>query len=57
MPPPHSNPTDIVTAATAAARDRHARHEWLWAMTRAERIAAFYRGELTLGDCLAWSGR
>jgi hypothetical protein len=26
-------------------------------MTREERIAAFYRGELTFNDCLAWSSR
>jgi hypothetical protein len=29
----------------------------LWSMTGEERTAAFYRGELSLGDCLAWARR
>jgi hypothetical protein len=55
QPPP--TPTELVAAATAAASHEQARYEHLWAMTRAERIAAFYRHELTLGDCMAWSQR
>lgn len=57
MTQPPTDPTEIVARATAVARDRAARHEHLWAMTREERIAAFYRGELTFNDCLAWSRR
>ena len=41
------------TGATAAA----ARLEALWAMTPAERVAAYGRGELSLGACLAWARR
>jgi hypothetical protein len=54
--PPH-NPNEIVAAATAAAANRETRHAHLWAMTREERIAAFYRGELGFRDCQAWSRR
>jgi hypothetical protein len=55
MTRPPFNPNELVDAATAVARTRAARHQRLWAMTREERIAAFYRGELTFSDCLAWS--
>ena len=57
MAPPPSNPSELIDAATAAAKTRAARHERLWAMTREQRIAAFWRGELTFGDCQAWSRR
>jgi hypothetical protein len=57
MTQPPSNPTELVAAATTAAAAEQARYERLWAMTRAERTAAFYRGELTLGECMAWSSR
>ena len=54
-PPP--DPLAVVNAATAVAAQRAARHAHLWAMTRQERVAAFYRGELTFADCQAWSRR
>jgi hypothetical protein len=57
MTRPPTDPTEIVAAATAAAATRAARHEHLWAMTREERVAAFYRGELSFNDCQAWSRR
>jgi hypothetical protein len=38
-------------AADASLRER------LWAMTPRQRLAAFYRSELSLGDCLAWARR
>jgi hypothetical protein len=53
--PHHAN--EIVARATADAAARAARHEHLWSMTREERVAAFYRGELTFSDCQAWSRR
>ena len=31
--------------------------EALWRMTAAERVAAMYRGDLTLSQCLAWAAR
>ena len=49
--------TPIVEAALAAARDEAAKHERLWRMSAEQRRAAFFRGELTLGDCLAWARR
>jgi hypothetical protein len=57
MTQPPTNPTELAAAATAAASSQQARYERLWTMTRAERIAAFYRHELTLGECMAWSRR
>src|SRR4051794_39015997 len=49
--------TPTVEAALAVAADEAAKRERLWRMTRDQRRAAFYRGELTLGDCLAWARR
>jgi len=43
--------------ATRIAAGRSDRHQHLWAMTREQRTAAFFRGDLTLGDCMAWSRR
>jgi hypothetical protein len=31
--------------------------EALWRMTAAERVAAMYRGDLALSQCLAWAAR
>lgn len=42
---------------TSTGHARTARHERLWAMTSKDRVAAFYRGDLTFDDCLAWSRR
>ena len=33
------------------------RHDRLWEMTAEERVAAFYRSELSFADCQAWSRR
>jgi hypothetical protein len=41
--------------AARRARDAHLRH--LWQMTAEQRIAAMRRGELTLSQLAAWSGR
>lgn len=51
-----SNPIEPVDATRVAA-GRRDRHQHPWAMTRAERTVAFFRGDLTLGDCTAWSRR
>jgi hypothetical protein len=56
MTRPPANPTEPLEATRVAA-GRSDRHQHLWAMTREERTAAFFRGELTLGDCMAWSRR
>ena len=55
-PLPHHS-TQHPTARATATPAREARHERIWAMTREERIAAFYRGELSFRDCQAWSRR
>ncbi len=56
MTRPPCNPIKPLEATHLAA-GRSDRHQHLWAMTRAERTAAFFRGELTLADCMAWSRR
>jgi hypothetical protein len=56
MPTP-ARPDELVHAATRVARDRRARLEHLYAMTREERLAAFHRGELSFEQCLAWAAR
>ena len=43
--------------ATTARAERERRFAHLWRMTAAERVAAMWRGELSLAECLAWSGR
>lgn len=51
---------EIVPIVAASDRARRARKEHfahLWRMTQAERVAAMWRGELTLPECLAWSSR
>jgi len=48
---------DVVGRALAAAAEERDRHAHLWRMTREERVAAFYRGDLSFGDCLAWACR
>jgi hypothetical protein len=46
----------LALAATARAeRERGFAH--LWRMTRTERVAAMWRGDLSLAECLAWSRR
>jgi hypothetical protein len=42
--PPDPSVNDLSACATAAAATRDAPHPRLWAMSREERIAAFYRG-------------
>ena len=55
---PHASATTpMVAQALQAAEARRARHAHVWRMTAAERVAAMYRGELTLGDCLHWAAR
>ena len=50
--------TDPSPAATIAPTPSEAkRPERLWRMTPQERIAAFFRGELSFTDCQAWSRR
>ena len=41
----------------AADPTRAERREALWRMTAAERVAAMYRGDLTLFQCMAWAAR
>jgi hypothetical protein len=36
---------------------RAEQREALWRMSPAERVAAMYRGDLTLYQCLAWAAR
>lgn len=48
-----------VSALETAAYDRRVAFEnfrHLWRMTPQERVAAMWRGELSLAECLAWSG-
>lgn len=47
----------IVAAVDRARAEREQRFAHLWRMTRAERIAATWRGDLSLAECLAWSRR
>jgi hypothetical protein len=47
----------ILAATDRARREREQRFAHLWRMTRAERVAAMWRGELSLPECLAWSAR
>jgi hypothetical protein len=54
--------TTLTTAAgqsTETPSGRHQRHDLiaLWAMTRDERIAAMWRGELSLHQLCQWSSR
>lgn len=49
--------TPIVEAALAAAKEEAAKRERLWRMTADQRRAAFFRGELSFADCLAWARR
>ena len=41
----------------AADPTRSEQREALWRMTAAERVAAMYRGDLTLSQCLDWAAR
>jgi hypothetical protein len=47
----HSLPVFAIDPTRAEQR------EALWRMTAAERVAAMYRGDLTLFQCLAWAAR
>jgi hypothetical protein len=58
--------TTLTTAARASTENVSGRHQRpdvcdayraLWAMTRAERIAAMWRGELSLRQLCQWSSR
>ena len=46
-----------VASATARTPKEQAASEALWAMTPEERVAAMWRGELSLMQCLEWSRR
>ena len=48
-----SHPLPVFAADPTRAEQREA----LWRMTAAERVAAMYRGDLTLCQCLAWAAR
>jgi hypothetical protein len=48
-----SHPLPVFTADPTRAEQREA----LWRMTAAERVAAMYRGDLTLFQCMAWAAR
>jgi len=48
-----SHPLPVV----AADPTRDEQREALWRMTGAERVAAMYRGDLTLSQCLTWAAR
>lgn len=47
----------IVAAVDRARAEREQRFAHLWRMTTAERVAAMWRGDLSLAECLAWSRR
>lgn len=49
--------SDIVQRALEIKAEEDARRARLWEMTPAQRLAAFYRSELSFGDCLAWARR
>jgi hypothetical protein len=53
MPRPSHQPPAILVEDPTRAEQREA----LWRMTPAERVAAMYRGDLTLHQCLAWAAR
>ena len=48
-----SHPLPVFAADPTRAEQREA----LWRMTAAERVAAMYRGDLALFECLAWAAR
>jgi|SRR5581483_9294098 len=48
---------DWVASATARTPAEQAASEALWAMTPEQRVAAMWRGELSLLQCLEWSRR
>jgi hypothetical protein len=52
-----SNPTALVEAALRVSATEQEKRARLWRMSSAQRVAAFYRGELSLADCLAWASR
>lgn len=47
----------ILAAGTRAREERERRFAHLWRMTPGERVAAMWRGELSLAECQAWSRR
>lgn len=47
----------IAAAIDRARAEREQRFAHLWRMTRPERVAAMWRGDLSLAECLAWSRR
>jgi soluble lytic murein transglycosylase-like protein len=49
--------TPLVRAALETARQAEAEMAPLWRMSEAQRLAAFYRGDLNLRQCLAWARR
>jgi hypothetical protein len=53
MPRPSQPLTAIPVEDPTLAEQREA----LWRMSPAERVAAVYRGDLTLYQCLAWAAR
>ena len=56
----HTSHDELVPILAASDRGRAAREQrfaHLWRMTADERVAAMWRGELSLAECLAWSSR
>lgn len=47
----------ILAATDRARAEREQRFAHLWRMSKTERVAAMWRGELSLAECLAWSRR
>lgn len=52
-----SDPTALVMDALRISATEQEKRARLWRMSSAQRVAAFYRGELSLADCLAWASR
>jgi hypothetical protein len=48
---------DAFAVALTYVEDRRERLRALWEMSAEARIAAMYRGELTMEQCLAWAAR
>jgi hypothetical protein len=57
QPANNRDSVDLLKRALRARNEKAERHAHLWRMTADERVAAMWRGELTLGECLAWSAR
>lgn len=47
----------FLEVAVKARAERERRYAHLWRMSPTERVSAMWRGELSLGECQAWSRR